>query len=249
MNFIVFDWTITSLVLVTSIICPVTPTSCGFARKPVNSTVCLGSSAQFVCAVKSGDAQNIFYLVNSRSTSEVANQGIIISALVLIGDLTYVNLTLPGSIINNNSLITCKAILPNGTILESSAYLSVQGPPGAPSNILSTPINSSSIMLTWGAPSDVWMPSVLLYAVTIGNSSGGILFNKTLSDTQLIFNAPNSCDQYKASVTALCETANGSNVQFYLKGTPPTQFQQGHIMNTISYSYSSTLQENVTFSI
>lgn len=93
----------------------------------MNSTVCLGSSAQFVCAVKSGDAQNIFYLVNSRSTSEVANQGIIISALVLIGDLTYVNLTLPGSIINNNSLITCKAILPNGTVLESSAYLSVQG--------------------------------------------------------------------------------------------------------------------------
>ena len=37
------------------------------------------------------------------------------------------NLTLPGSVMNNNSRITCKAILKNGGRVESSAYLSVQG--------------------------------------------------------------------------------------------------------------------------
>ena len=93
----------------------------------MNSTVCLGSSAQFMCAAKSSNVASVFYLVNSMTVTEVASQGVAVSAPTAIGDLSHVSLTVPGSAMNNNSRITCKVILLNGTILESSAYLSVQG--------------------------------------------------------------------------------------------------------------------------
>ena len=69
----------------------------------------------------------MYFLVNSMTSAEVAYQGVVVSAPIAMGDLTHVNLTLPGSEMNNNSRITCKANLVNGTILESSAYLSVEG--------------------------------------------------------------------------------------------------------------------------
>ena len=77
-----------------------------------------------MCAVKTSDVANVFYLVNTMTLAEVAYQGVVVSAPIAMGNLTNVNLTLPGSEMNNNSR---KAILVNGTILESSAYLSVQG--------------------------------------------------------------------------------------------------------------------------
>ena len=97
------------------------------ALTPENSTVCLGSSAQFVFAARSSEVASIFYLVNSMTSTEVASHGVAVSAPISIGDWIYVNLTLPGSLMNNNSRITCKAILKRGGIVESSAYLSVQG--------------------------------------------------------------------------------------------------------------------------
>ena len=63
------------------------------------------------------------------------------------------------------------------------------------------------------------MPSIIFYTVTIRDGSGCTLYNQTQSDSQLIFSTPNSCDQYEASVTAMCGTAIGTNVKFYLKGS------------------------------
>ena len=74
-------------------------------------------------------------------------------------------------------------------------------------------------MLTWEPPPDVLMPSILYYIITIRNGRGDILYNKALSVSQQIFNTPNSCGQYEASVTAVCGTAIGANVQFHLKGS------------------------------
>ena len=99
------------------------------------------------------------------------------------------------------------------------------GHPGAPNNPLSIPINTSSIMLTWEPPPDVLMPSILYYIVTIRNGSGDILYNETLRVSQLIFNTPNSCGQYEASVTAMCGTAIGANVLFHMKGSKSTFFK------------------------
>ena len=94
----------------------------------MNTTVCLGSTAQFQCAVaKVSGVATIYYLVNNLAISAVASQGISASAPLHIGDDLYVYLTVAGSAMNNNSLVTCKAILSNTTQLESSAYLFVQG--------------------------------------------------------------------------------------------------------------------------
>ena len=99
----------------------------GFTEIPVNTTVCLGSTAQFKCACKVSSVASIFYLVNNLILTAVASQGISASEPKHIGDDLYVYLTVAGSAMNNNSLVTCKAILSNNTKLESSAYLFVQG--------------------------------------------------------------------------------------------------------------------------
>ena len=55
---------------------------------------------------------------------------------------------------------------------------------------------------------DVSIPFILLHTVTSRNAeSGGILYNETLSDAELLFNTPNSCDQYEVSATVMRETA------------------------------------------
>ena len=87
----------------------------------------LGDTAQFVCAATSDGVASMFYLVNSMTASNVANHGIAVSAPTTIANVLFVNLTVRGSVENNNSLIACKVILPGISILESSAYLSIQG--------------------------------------------------------------------------------------------------------------------------
>ena len=89
--------------------------------------MCLGDTARFVCAATSDGVASMFYLVNSMSITNVANQGIAVSATMSIANILFVNLTVRGSVENNNSLITCKVILPGISLLESSAYLSIQG--------------------------------------------------------------------------------------------------------------------------
>ena len=55
----------------------------------------------------------------------VASRGVSVAAPTYIGNITTVNLTILGTPVNNNSLITCLASVSNGTVVNSSAYLSI----------------------------------------------------------------------------------------------------------------------------
>ena len=87
--------------------------------------MCLGSTAQFVCSAT--DVKSIFYNVDYMPFSAVASRGISVSAPTYIGNMTICSLTVMGAVVNNNSLITCVAVMSNGTTMTSSAYLSIQG--------------------------------------------------------------------------------------------------------------------------
>ena len=96
-----------------------------FIQTPINATVCLGSTAQFMCSAT--DVTFITYLVDSMIISSVASRGVSVSAPTYSGNMIVLNLTILGIQDNNNSLIACKVIVSNGTALKSSAYLSIQG--------------------------------------------------------------------------------------------------------------------------
>ena len=87
--------------------------------------MCLGSTAQFVCSAT--DVISIFYTVDYMPFSAVASRGVSISAPTYTGNRKTLNLTVMGAVVNNNSLITCVAVVSNGTAMNSSAYLSIQG--------------------------------------------------------------------------------------------------------------------------
>ena len=61
--------------------------------------------------------------------ASVASRGISVSAPTFSGNMRIRNITVMGAVVNNNSLITCVAVGPNGTngTMTSSAYLSIQG--------------------------------------------------------------------------------------------------------------------------
>ena len=96
-----------------------------FIHTPVNTTVCLGSTAQFVCSAT--DVISILYTVDYMPILAVASRGVSVSAPTYSGNMTIRNLTVMGAVVSNNSLITCVAVVSNGTAMTSSAYLSIQG--------------------------------------------------------------------------------------------------------------------------
>ena len=96
-----------------------------FIQTPVNTTVCLGSTAQFVCSAT--DVISIFYNVDYMPFSAVVSRGISVSAPTYSGNMIRMDLTVTGAVVNHNSLITCVAVVSNGTAMTSSAYLSIQG--------------------------------------------------------------------------------------------------------------------------
>ena len=87
--------------------------------------MCLGSTAQFVCSAT--DVISIFYNVDYMPFSAVASRGVSVSPPTYSGNMAIRNLTVMGAVVNNNSLITCVAVVSNGTAMTSSAYLSIQG--------------------------------------------------------------------------------------------------------------------------
>ena len=96
-----------------------------FIQPLVNTTVCLGSTAQFVCSAT--DVIVILYLVDSMAASSVTSRGVRFSGSAYNGNMTIGNLTIMGTPVNNNSLITCQAAGKDGTTFNSSSYLSIQG--------------------------------------------------------------------------------------------------------------------------
>ena len=106
-----------------STICP-SPTAT-FMQPPTNTTVCLGSNATFVCSAT--NVMSVFYTVDSMAISNVSSRGVSVSAPTYSGNMTIRNLTILGTLVNNNSLITCLGIVSNRSPLNSSAYLSIKG--------------------------------------------------------------------------------------------------------------------------
>ena len=87
--------------------------------------MCLGSTAQFVCSAT--DVKSIFFHVDYMPFSAVVSRNISVSPPTYSGNMILLNLTVMGAVVNNNSLITCVAVMSNGTAMTSSAYLSIQG--------------------------------------------------------------------------------------------------------------------------
>ena len=69
----------------------------------------------------------VFYLVDMATVFSVAPRGVSVSVPTYSGNIIIVNLTIAGTPMNNNSLITCQTPVSSGTFLNSSVYLSIQG--------------------------------------------------------------------------------------------------------------------------
>ena len=82
----------------------------------MNTTVCSGSTVQFVCSAT--DVITVFY-------SLISAKNVNIPAPTVIGGAVVVNMSISNA--SANAVITCRAYLVNGTVLTRTAYLTVQG--------------------------------------------------------------------------------------------------------------------------
>ena len=77
---------------------------------------------QFVCSAT--DVTIVSYSLNSKPIPPLP-PNVYISAPTYIGGATIVNMSLSNA--SANAIITCRAYLVNGTVLNRSAYLRMQG--------------------------------------------------------------------------------------------------------------------------
>ena len=80
-------------------------------------------------------------------------------------------------------------------------------PPSAPTNLTTTVLNATSVLLAWGPPNGTRSPS-LFYRVLVTSGNGTQVYNKTVKELQLIHTTPDPCDQYWANVTAVYVSSN-----------------------------------------
>ncbi|KAL5488560.1 hypothetical protein EMCRGX_G017515 [Ephydatia muelleri] len=176
-----------------------------FIQTPINTSICLGSTAQFSCAAT--DVLNVAFLVNSQSVYSVGSSTFTTSGQIFIGNTRFRTLTVVGA--TNSYLITCTLLVSQGNTLNSSAYLSVQGPPSAPTDLNVTTYNDTATLLVWGLPPDAQSPSLLSYAVVIRNGSGVPVYSETVREPQLVITTPDPCGHYEATVTPMCGSIAG----------------------------------------
>ena len=93
-----------------------------FSLTPINTTVCSGSTVQFVCSAT--DVTSVSFSLNSKPIPPLP-PNVYISAPTVIGGATIVNMTISNA--SANAVITCCVYLVNGTVLTRTAYLGVQG--------------------------------------------------------------------------------------------------------------------------
>ena len=91
---------------------------------PINTTVCLGSTTQFMCSA--ANATIITYMVNSKAIPPLPPY-VNISAPIFMGNMTTAATMTIFSASDNDTLITCQVFQLNGPALTSTAYLRVQG--------------------------------------------------------------------------------------------------------------------------
>ena len=93
--------------------------------------MCLESTAQFKCSVTATNTEgdNFFYLVDFMAIADISgSRGITVYSGVYSRNATAtILINVMGVVVNNNSRITCVMVPSNGSILSSSAYLSIQG--------------------------------------------------------------------------------------------------------------------------
>ena len=75
-------------------------------------------------------------------------------------------------------------------------------PPSAHTNLTTTVLNATFVLLVWGPPSGAPSPS-LFYRVLGTSGNGTLVYDKTVKELQLILTTPDPCDQYWANVTTL----------------------------------------------
>ena len=80
-------------------------------------------------------------------------------------------------------------------------------PPSAPTNLTTTALNATSVLLAWGPLSGAQFPS-LFYRVLVTSGNGTPVHNRTVKELQLILTTPDPCDQYWANVTAVYGNLN-----------------------------------------
>eukprot|EP00731_Ephydatia_muelleri_P019235 Em0012g60a len=153
----------------------VIPGLCTFTLTPINTTVCSGSTVQFVCSAT--DVSTVSYSLNSKPIPPLP-PNVYISAPTVIGGAVVVHMSISNA--SANAVITCHAYLVNGTVLTRAAYLTVQGPPSPTTNLNITTYNGTATLLVWGPPPDAQSPSLLSYAVVIRNGSGAPVYSETL---------------------------------------------------------------------
>eukprot|EP00731_Ephydatia_muelleri_P019307 Em0012g132a len=183
----------------------VIPGFCSFTLTPINATVCSGSTVQFVCSAT--DVTIVYYSLNSKPIPPLP-PNVYISAPTYIGGATIVHMSISNA--SANAVITCRAHLVNGTELTRAAYLTVQGPPYALTDLNITSYNDSTTVLVWGPLPDAQSPSLLSYAVVIRNGSGAPVYSETVREPQLVITTPDPCGHYEATVTPMCGSITGA---------------------------------------
>ena len=90
-------------------------------------------------------------------------------------------------------------------------YYFLVGPPSPPSELTATPLNESSIKLTWSVPPGVLDEELISYLVEVRNESGGLIVLCETDGTEYTFSMdnPDPCDLYSFTVTTLCDTVEG----------------------------------------
>ena len=93
-------------------------------------------------------------------------------------------------------------------------------PPSAPTNLTTTALNATSVLLAWGPPFGAQSPS-LFYRVLVTSGNGTLVYNKTVKELQLILTTPDPCDQYRANVTTFYGNSivcTGNSIMKAIKG-------------------------------
>ena len=103
------------------VICSCT-TLAAFTLTPINTTVCSGSTVQFVCSAT--EAIFVYYYLNSKRISPLP-PNVNISAPTFIERATIVSMSISNA--SANAIITCHAYLVNETTFTRESYITVQG--------------------------------------------------------------------------------------------------------------------------
>ncbi|KAL5488585.1 hypothetical protein EMCRGX_G017552 [Ephydatia muelleri] len=214
----------------------------GVQTSPVELEICSGSTVQFVCSAT--DVTTVSYSLNSKPIPPLP-PNVYISAPTFIGEMRIVNLSTSNA--SANAVITCHAYLVNGTVLTRTAYLIVQGPPSAPTDLNIITYNDTATLLVWGPPSDAQSPSLLSYAVMIRNGSGAPVYSETVRKPQLVITTPDPCGHYEATVTPMCGSIAGVQTSPIKLGDIPASFLNNAIITSISHLLSPS--DNVTVNI